>query len=139
MVFIGLNERGKELCNEVEKVFKPLFNGVLNQYNIKSKRNADFNVEISDNNNFETSIFNNKTVIIFDDVVDSGQTLMYAAAYFLNFNPKALKTLALIDRNHRKFPIKVDYVGLQVATTMHEHVVVEFDETNNENNCAYLK
>jgi pyrimidine operon attenuation protein/uracil phosphoribosyltransferase len=106
---------------------------------LSSKRNTNKEIEISDIDIFSSRSLNNKSVIVFDDVVDSGQTLMYAVSYLTSFNPNKIQTDALIDRNHRKFPNKVDYVGLQVATTLHENVVVEFDESNPENSCAFLQ
>lgn len=79
--------------------------------------------------------FENKTVIVVDDVLESGRTMMYGVAPLLNYPIKHLYTIVLIDRDHRMFPIKADFVGLSLATTMQEHVSVEF---NNGNDAAYL-
>lgn len=77
----------------------------------------------------------NKVVIVVDDVLESGKTMMYGIAPLLNYPLKHLYTIVLIDRDHRIFPIKADFVGLSLATTMQEHVSVEF---NNGNDAAYL-
>ncbi len=72
----------------------------------------------------ERSDVENKVVILVDDVLNSGKTLMYGIKYFLKVKLKALRTVALIDRDHKRFPVKADYVGLLLSTTLQEHVNV---------------
>jgi pyrimidine operon attenuation protein/uracil phosphoribosyltransferase len=69
--------------------------------------------------------FNGKNILLIDDVASSGKTMLYALKPFLQFHPKKIETLALVERTHKQFPVKVDYVGLSVATTMEEHIFVE--------------
>jgi pyrimidine operon attenuation protein/uracil phosphoribosyltransferase len=64
-------------------------------------------------------------VILVDDVLNSGKTLMYAAKYFLTTPLARLSTVVLVDRTHNRFPIKADYVGLSLATTLQEYVNVD--------------
>lgn len=71
----------------------------------------------------------NKTVIIVDDVSNSGKTLMYAAKYFLESPIKAIRPLVLVDRNHSRYPIKPSFVGMTVSTTLKDHIHVEMNET----------
>jgi pyrimidine operon attenuation protein / uracil phosphoribosyltransferase len=66
-----------------------------------------------------------KTIIIVDDVANTGKTIMYALKLFLNDYPKKIQTLVLVERSHKAFPVQTDYVGLSVATTLHEHISVE--------------
>lgn len=68
-----------------------------------------------------------KVVILVDDVLNSGKTLIYGVKYFLEVRLKALRTVALIDRDHKRFPVKADYVGLHLSTTLKEHVNVVLD------------
>ena len=77
----------------------------------------------------------NAFIILVDDVVNSGKTLQFALAEILKFPTKAIKTVTLIDRTHRRFPIKADFVGLQLSTTLKEHVKVDMSENNMK---AYL-
>ena len=74
------------------------------------------------------SKLNNKVVVLVDDVLKSGKTLMYGAQYFLNQPIKKLMTAILIDRNYKTYPIKADVVGLSLATTLQEHVTVDLDK-----------
>ncbi|MBF45693.1 MAG: phosphoribosyltransferase [Flavobacteriales bacterium] len=71
------------------------------------------------------SELNNKVIVLVDDVLNSGKTLMYGAQYFLNQPIKKLMTAILIDRNYKNYPIKADVVGLSLATTLQEHVNVD--------------
>jgi pyrimidine operon attenuation protein/uracil phosphoribosyltransferase len=64
-------------------------------------------------------------IIIIDDVSNSGKTLSYALKPFLEFHPKKIRTLVLVERSHTSFPVRPDYVGLSVATTIQEHIFVE--------------
>ncbi len=72
-----------------------------------------------------------KTVIVVDDVSNSGRTLMYGVKLFLESPVKSLLTLVLVDRDHNRFPVKTNFVGLSLATTMQEHISVEI-ESNGE-------
>jgi pyrimidine operon attenuation protein/uracil phosphoribosyltransferase len=69
--------------------------------------------------------FNGKVIITIDDVSNSGKTLSYALKPFLEFHPKKIRTLVLVERSHTSFPVRPDYVGLSVATTIQEHIFVE--------------
>jgi pyrimidine operon attenuation protein / uracil phosphoribosyltransferase len=71
--------------------------------------------------------FNKKVVILVDDVANSGKTLTYALKPFLEFHPKKIQTLVLVERSHKVFPVQPDYVGLSVGTTLQEHIYVEVD------------
>ncbi len=80
--------------------------------------------------------FNNQSVVIIDDVANSGKVMLYALKPFLNFQPKQIQTLVLVERTHKTFPIQPDYVGLSVATTLEEHIYVELE--GDEITGAYL-
>ena len=71
--------------------------------------------------------FNNKVVIVVDDVANSGKTLLYSLKPFLEQHPKKIQTLVLVERKHNSFPVCPDYVGLSIATTMQEHIYVEVE------------
>lgn len=72
----------------------------------------------------EKSDVEDKVVILVDDVLNSGKTLIYGIKHFLKVRLKALRTVALVDRDHKRFPVKADYVGLHLSTTLQEHVKV---------------
>ena len=78
----------------------------------------------------------NKGLILVDDVLNSGTTLIYAVRHFLDVPLKKFKTAVLVDRNHKKYPVKADFKGISLSTSSLEHVQVVFDE--NGNSYAYL-
>jgi len=67
----------------------------------------------------------NKVIIVIDDVSNSGKTLLYSLRPFLESHPKKIQTLVLVERSHTSFPVRPDYVGLSIASTMQEHIYVE--------------
>ncbi len=81
------------------------------------------------------SEYTNESIVLIDDVLNSGGTLIYAVKHFLNTPIKQLKTAVLINRNHKKYPIKADFKGLSLSTSIHEHVEVVF---KNNIMCATL-
>lgn len=74
----------------------------------------------------------NKSVILTDDVLNSGKTLIYAVKLFLNKPVKQLNTLVLVDRSHTRFPVKADFVGLSLSTTLQERIDTDFTKKGKE-------
>jgi len=72
----------------------------------------------------------NKSLLLVDDVLHSGTTLIYGVKHFLNVPLKQFKTAVLVDRNHKKYPIKADYKGISLSTSLNENVAVHFDAGN---------
>lgn len=81
---------------------------------------------------FDEKDFTNKTTILVDDVLNSGKTLIYAVKLFLDKPVKKLSTVVLVDRNHTRFPVKADYVGLTLSTTLQEHIEADFSKKGKE-------
>ena len=77
----------------------------------------------------------NKGLILVDDVLNSGTTLVYGVKHFLNIPLKKFKTAVLVDRNHKKYPVKADFKGISLSTSLQEHIQVVFEENNSY---AYL-
>lgn len=73
----------------------------------------------------DEAIFRNKVVVIVDDVANTGRTIFYAFKPFLDILTKKVEVAVLVDRKHKSFPIKVDYVGLSLATTLKENIKVK--------------
>lgn len=75
----------------------------------------------------QTSDYENKALVLVDDVLESGTTLIYGIKHFLEVPLKNFKTAVLINRNHKKYPVKADFKGLSLSTTLQEHVYVIFE------------
>lgn len=74
------------------------------------------------------SEYQGKSVVLIDDVLNSGTTLIYGVKHFLEVPLKKFKTAVLVDRNHKKYPVKADFKGLSLSTSLLEHIQVVFEE-----------
>ena len=74
----------------------------------------------------------NKVIVLVDDVLNSGKTLIFGAKPFLSTPVKRLTTAVLVDRGHNRYPIKADFVGLSLSTTLQEHITVEINKNGKE-------
>jgi pyrimidine operon attenuation protein / uracil phosphoribosyltransferase len=68
----------------------------------------------------------NKVVIVVDDVLNSGKTLMYSLRPFLYADMRKIRTVLLVDRDHKRYPVEADFVGITLSTTLQEHIRVDF-------------
>jgi len=124
IVIAGINGNGyvfaKKIAQDIERIapIRALICEVkINKKNVMDKVETSLLIEQ----------YTNKVVVLVDDVLHSGTTLIYGVKHFLNIPLKKLKTVVLVDRNHKKYPIKVDFKGLSLSTSMQEHVTVSFD------------
>ncbi len=77
-----------------------------------------------------------KSVILVDDVLNSGKTLTYSLRKLLNADLKKIRTVLLVDRHHKRYPVMADFVGITLSTTLLEHIAVQLNERNDT---AYLE
>ena len=78
----------------------------------------------------EKEYLKNKSIVLIDDVLNTGKTLIYCTKSLLDVELNSFKTVVLIDRNHKKFPIKVDYKGISVSTSIADHIELIFEKNN---------
>jgi len=86
----------------------------------------------------DIQVCNNKVVILVDDVLNSGKTLAYGFGVFLDVPLKKLRTVVLVDRNHKNFPVTTDFAGVALSTVLKEHVDVILNEDGLED-AVYLR
>ena len=128
IVLVGIDKKGLFLANKISdcliKISK--IKTIVAELSINKSLdiNSSMSLAISDD------LFKDKVVILVDDVLNSGKTLMYASKLFLNTNLKKLSILVLIDRNHNLFPIKADFVGLSLSTSLKEYITVDLADDN---------
>jgi len=123
---VGINDRGytfaqllQEQLQQITKI--PILLTRL-RVNPAEPLGAPIEVEMSVEN------FQNKVVILVDDVANTGRTLFYAFKPILEILPKKVQVAVLVDRTHKLFPIQADYVGLSLATTLKENIDVQILE-----------
>ena len=128
IVLVGIDKKGLFLANKVSDCLSKIskIKTIVAELSIDKSLdiNSSMSLAISDD------LFKDKVVILVDDVLNSGKTLMYASKLFLNTNLKKLSILVLIDRNHNLFPIKADFVGLSLSTSLKEYITVDLAGDN---------
>ena len=126
IIIAGIANRGVLIAKKIAKKLTEISAIKVKLATIKVDKDnpfyKDIEVDISEKD------YKNKVLILVDDVLNSGKTLMYGAKYFLSVPLKKLSTIVLVDRNHNRFPIKADFVGLSLSTTLKEHVSVELEK-----------
>ena len=80
-----------------------------------------------------------KVVVIVDDVLNSGKTLIYAVKHILDSGPKGVYTTVLVDRIHRSFPVRADYCGLSLSTHLNEHISVKLSKVKSTSDAVFLE
>ncbi|HZH69347.1 MAG TPA: phosphoribosyltransferase domain-containing protein [Flavobacteriaceae bacterium] len=78
----------------------------------------------------EVSSYKGQSVVLIDDVLNSGTTLIYGVKHFLDVPLKRFKTAVLVNRNHKKYPVKADFKGISLSTSLRENITVIFEEGN---------
>lgn len=126
LIIIGINNRGMQiamLLMEELKQLKPI-SIVLTRIRLNPAAPLESPIELE----MPVEELHQKTILIVDDVANTGRTMFYACKPLMNILPKKIETAVLVDRQHKSFPIKVDYVGLSLATTLKENIDVEIKE-----------
>ena len=119
---VGIKGRGEIICSELSIILNDISSLKINLGVITLNKDQPSLNKIS--TNFDKINCTNKIVILIDDVLNSGKTLMYANASFLNIKLKKLSNLVLVNRTHTRFPVKADYIGFSLATTLQEYISV---------------
>jgi pyrimidine operon attenuation protein/uracil phosphoribosyltransferase len=125
IVIAGINGNGYVFAQKIAQVVSEIspLKVLVCEVNINKKQPMD-KVETS----LKSEQYQDKAVVLVDDVLNSGTTLVYGVRHFLEVPLKKLKTAVLVDRNHKRYPIKVDFKGLSLSTSLQEHVNVSFDK-----------
>ena len=115
---IGIKEKGFDIAKIVERELKSITKKNISLSSIKIDKKNPKDSVLSDSNLNK----NVDTIFLIDDVLNTGKTLIYSLSFLLKFSFKSIKTLVLIDRNHKQFPIKVDYKGISLSTNINDNI-----------------
>jgi pyrimidine operon attenuation protein / uracil phosphoribosyltransferase len=126
LILLGIGERGSYLASCLAAQLQQISTISCTQLRVEVVRNGSgmMNLILSE----DASLFQGKTILIVDDVLYSGRTQLSVVAQLLTVHPHKIQTLCLIDRGHRMMPISPDFVGLELATTLQQHVSFELAE-----------
>jgi len=121
LIIVGIEKNGKILANRICNILKSISNFNLTLMSIEiNKKNPTKKMFIS----IDKKKCLNKNIIIVDDVLNTGRTLIYAVKYFLEIPVNKISTAVIINRNHKKFPVKADFKGISLSTSIKEHINV---------------
>jgi pyrimidine operon attenuation protein / uracil phosphoribosyltransferase len=126
IILVGIVGRGLQLAQRLHKALLNIADMPVKLEQIEINKDQPLSGEISYSG--QTATLKNKSVVLVDDVLNSGRTLIFASKYLLTTEPRNMAVATLIDRYHRRFPIHAEYVGLTLSTNLKEHVSVVLDK-----------
>jgi pyrimidine operon attenuation protein/uracil phosphoribosyltransferase len=124
LILAGIKESGSVIARNIQRQLKEIAGDRLNTrlIEISLDKKKPGLVTLSDELSFDERV-----IIIIDDVAMSGRTLLYAMKPFLDSHPRKIESLVLVERSHKAFPVQPDYKGLSLSTTLQEHIYVDVD------------
>lgn len=120
IILIGIEKGGKILADNLSAILKKIspLKVITISININKKKPLNNAIELSKD-------LTGRAVVLVDDVVNSGKTIIYSLNTILSYDLKKLMVAVLVDRKHKSFPIASDIVGHSIATTLQDHIEVE--------------
>ena len=137
LVLMGMRTRGEFLAKklfdkikDIEKIELPF--GILDVTLYRD----DFRVRLKQPDVSVSNItfnINEKDIILVDDVLFTGRTVRSALNAIMDLGrPNTIQLFVLVDRGHRELPIRADYVGKNIPTSINEEVKVKMSEIDGE-------
>ncbi len=128
IVIAGIDGGGLNFAKKIQRVLQDITKAKITLCKVSMDKSNPLKSGV------HTSIaekdYKNKSIVLVDDVLNSGTTLIYGVHHFLKTPLKQLKTAVLVNRNHKKYPVKADYKGISLSTSLQEHIEVEFKAKN---------
>lgn len=115
LTVFGISKNGYEIAKKIKNFLEEYTNLEINIYKIDILKSDEIKIE-------EKYEINNSTVLLVDDVMQSGKTLQFVISNLIKFNPSKIKTSVIVNRDQTLFPVKVDFSGVKLSTSVNEHV-----------------
>ncbi len=132
IIICGIEKNGSIIAKEIIKELKSICNIEVEFISIELDKKRPLNtVKI----NSPKKNIKDKAIILIDDVSNTGKTLIYVINKLIKFEPKKINTAVLVNRDHTLFPIKINFIGLSLSTSINNHIDVKL---NNNDVGAYL-
>ncbi len=125
IVLAGIKENGSQIAKIIAKLLKEFYSGEIHNIELYINKKKPLEISFSPLKNPEGC-----TIVLIDDVANSGRTMQYALQPLLQLMPASVQTLALVERTHKQFPLTIDYTGITVSTTTGENIVVNMENGN---------
>jgi len=134
LIIAGIDGGGLSFAKKISAVLEKITDAkiILCKVSMDKKNPLQSGVSTS----LDEASYKNKSIVLVDDVLNSGTTLIYGVHHFLKTPLKQLKTAVLVNRNHKKYPVKADYKGISLSTSLNEHIKVVF---KSKNDLVYLE
>ncbi len=126
LVIAGIDGRGYQIASMLYDELTDIAGIKLSLLNIQMDKENPTGAGVHLDN--EQLKLTDKSVIVVDDVLNTGRTLVYALTPFIKAKARRIQVAVLVDRNHKNFPISADYIGMQLSTTLQEHVSVTIEK-----------
>ena len=122
IILAGICEQGELLAKQLAKHLEEisLFEVTITRIDLDKShpfRQAEDTIN-------EDLKFQNKVIILVDDVLHTGKTIAYSLKPFLTRKIKKIEVAVLVDRSHTAFPIKATYIGYALSTTISDNIQV---------------
>lgn len=128
IVIAGIDGGGLEFAKKIRAQLKKITPAEILLCKVSMDKSNPLKSGIT--TSLDSEEYANRSVVLVDDVLNSGTTLIYGVQHFLKSPLKQLKTAVLVNRNHKKYPVKADYKGISLSTSLQEHVKVSFQARN---------
>jgi len=132
LIIVGIEGTGLAVAKELAKRLEEISPLKISVHALKLNKRQPLSQPI-----IMDQDLNGKSVVLVDDVANSGKTLLYALKPILSFEPGKIMVAVLVDRKHKSFPVSPDIVGYSVATTLQDHIEVICE--GNQITAAYLQ
>ncbi len=131
LILAGIKDNGLIVAAQIQEILKEISSISTDLIAVSFDKKLPAEITLSKNIDF-----NDKVIILIDDVANSGKALLYALKPFIQFYPRKIQTAVLVERSHKTYPVHPDYVGISLSTTLQEHIYVEVGD--NKVKGAYL-
>jgi pyrimidine operon attenuation protein/uracil phosphoribosyltransferase len=123
IMLIGIEEVGAVVADNLSSLLQQISPLKISRATLSMNKREPLQDEIK----LSAEPRRNQTIVLVDDVANSGKTLLYAINPLLVYEPRKVQIAVLVDRKHKSFPVSPDIIGLSVSTTLQEHIIVNYD------------
>jgi len=129
IIIAGISDNGFYLAKKLKNIIEKISEMKVKLCEVKINKKNPLDEIIT---SIKPEIYKNKSLVLVDDVLNTGTTLMYAVKHFLDVPLKQFNTAVLVNRNHKKYPVKADFKGLSLSTSLQEHITFEVSKKGAE-------
>lgn len=123
LVIIGIHDKGYQVASMLSEQLSEIASEIKVGL-VKLDINKDNPVASEVSLDVDSEELRGKSIVLVDDVLNSGKTMAYSFKAILDVEVKKLQTAVLVNRSHKRFPVLANYMGYELSTTIDEHVEV---------------